>query len=84
MHYTYHTTGTCANAIEFDVEDGILTRVQFINGCSGSLSAVAKLVTGLPVREARDRLAGIPCGLRPTSCPDQLSQALSQALDATE
>ena len=72
----YQTKGTCSRAIKFDVEDGIVKNVQFDGGCNGNTQGVAILVEGMPIDEVIKRLQGLPCGSRPTSCPDQLSIAL--------
>lgn len=74
----YKTKGTCSIAIEFEIEDGILTDIKFIGGCQGNTTGVAALAKGLPVQEVIDKLSGIQCGFRGTSCPDQLSRALKQ------
>lgn len=76
MMTTYTTHGVCSREISFDVEDGIVTDVQFISGCSGNLQGISKLVEGMPVREVIKRLRGIRCGSKSTSCPDQLARAL--------
>ena len=76
MTHEYTTQGTCARKILFEVEDGKVHNVQFINGCSGNTQGVAKLCEGMDVNEVIDRLEGIRCGMKPTSCPDQLAQAL--------
>ena len=78
--YKYQTSGTCSKEIIFDVEDGIITSVQFVGGCNGNTQGVALLCKGRPVKEVIDILEGVKCGARPTSCPDQLAQALKQAL----
>ena len=72
----YKTKGTCARSIEFEVEDGILKDITFIGGCQGNTQGVAALAKGLPVNEVIDKLSGIQCGFRGTSCPDQLSKAI--------
>ena len=72
----YKTKGTCARSIEFEVEDGILKDITFIGGCQGNTQGVAALAKGLPVNEVIDKLSGIQCGFRGTSCPDQLARAL--------
>ena len=73
----YKTKGTCARSIEFEVEDGIL-KDTFIGGCQGNTQGVAALAKGLPVNEVIDKLSGIQCGFRGTSCPDQLALALKR------
>lgn len=72
----YKTKGTCSSAIEFEIEDGILKDIKFHGGCQGNTTGVAALAEGLPIDEVIDRLSGIQCGFRGTSCPDQLSKAL--------
>ena len=72
----YKTSGVCSRAIKFDVEDGLVKNVKILGGCSGNTQGVAALVEGMPVDEVISRLEGIRCGAKPTSCPDQLAQAL--------
>lgn len=79
MHYEYKTHGTCASKILFDVENGIVSNVRFIGGCSGNTQGVAKLTDGMTVDQVIEKLEGIRCGMKPTSCPDQLAQALKAA-----
>lgn len=78
MRYHYKTKGTCSTDIFLDVEDGILREVEYWNGCNGNLQGISRLVKGMSVREVLDRLEGIRCGMRPTSCPDQLCKALHE------
>lgn len=80
MSYSYRTKGTCSRGITFDMEDGIVRNVKFEGGCSGNTQGVASLVEGMNAEEAVKRLRGIRCGFKPTSCPDQLAQALKEAL----
>lgn len=77
---TYKTSGTCSQAINFDIVDGKLTKVKFIGGCNGNTQGIGKLVEGMPVTEVIERLEGIKCGFKETSCPDQLAKALKQTL----
>ena len=79
MYLNYRTQGTCSSNIELEVEDGIIRQVAFWGGCNGNLQGISRLVQGMPAAEAVKRLEGIRCGARPTSCPDQLCQALKQA-----
>ena len=74
----YKTTGTCSSAIDVEVKDGRIESVQFIGGCNGNTKGISALVKGMMVEEAIDRLKGITCGMKPTSCPDQLARALEQ------
>ena len=75
---TYHTKGTCSSAIDFEIEDGILKSVQFTGGCNGNLQGISSLVTGMKTEDAIQKLKGIKCGFKSTSCPDQLACALEQ------
>ena len=79
MHYEYKTKGTCSQKILFDLEDGKIHNVEFISGCNGNLQGIGRLVEGMDAREVIDRISGIRCGMKPTSCPDQLAKALSEA-----
>ena len=79
--FTYTTKGVCSRAIDISVEDGIITEVRFVGGCHGNTQGVAALVKGYSVTEAIERLSGIRCGMKNTSCPDQLAQALSAYLE---
>ena len=84
MHYTYKTKGTCSQVIDFDVEDGVLKDVKFIGGCNGNLKGIGKLVEGMKVEEVAQRLKGIQCGPRSTSCPDQLAKACEEDLNSNK
>ena len=79
MRYT--TKGTCSRFIDFDLEDGIVKNVVFTGGCNGNLKGIGALVEGMEATDAIKRLTGITCGMKPTSCPDQLAKALSKALE---
>lgn len=76
--FSYKTHGVCSRAIHFEVENGVITACRFDGGCNGNTQGVASLVTGMKVDDAIAKLKGIQCGPRPTSCPDQLAQALEQ------
>ena len=76
----YKTQGVCSRQINLVVEDGIIKEAQFVGGCHGNTQGVAALVIGMEAKEAIRRLRGIKCGFKPTSCPDQLAQALEQNL----
>ena len=73
---TYKTKGTCSTAIDIEVNDGIIESVQFTGECNGNLKGICALVKGMRVEDAIEKLEGIRCGMKPTSCPDQLAQAL--------
>lgn len=77
---TYKTQGTCSSQITFDIIDNKLYNVRFTGGCNGNTQGIAALVEGMDVNDVISRTEGIRCGFRPTSCPDQLAQALKLAL----
>lgn len=81
MQYIYNTTGTCSKQILLDVEDGVINDVKFLGGCNGNLQGISKLVKGQKVDDIIDKLQGIKCGMKDTSCPDQLSKALQSIVD---
>ncbi len=78
MKHIYKTQGTCSSYIGVEVEDGIVREVEFEDGCHGNLQGISRLVKGMKVEEVLDKLEGIRCGYRPTSCPDQLCKALRE------
>ena len=73
--YSYRTRGTCSREIRFEVQDGVISKVQFVGGCAGNTQGVSRLAVGRTVEEVIDTLRGIQCR-NGTSCPDQLAQAL--------
>mgnify|MGYP000382275378 CR=1 FL=1 len=74
----YRTKGVCSRMIKLELDGDIIRSVEFVGGCSGNTQGVARLVEGMKVDDAIARMEGIQCGPRPTSCPDQLAQALKQ------
>lgn len=80
MQYEYKTKGTCSQRIFFEIEDGKLKNVQFLGGCNGNLKGICSLVDGMDANEVIKRVEGIQCGMKPTSCPDQLAKAIKEAL----
>jgi len=74
--YEYKTKGTCSQMIYFDVKDNKLTDVRFMGGCNGNLKGISKLVEGMDIDDVIARVEGVRCGMKKTSCPDQLAQAL--------
>lgn len=79
MQYTYKTKGTCSREISFEVENGKVSNVQFFGGCNGNLKGIGALVEGMNIDDVIARVEGITCGMKSTSCPDQLAQALKEA-----
>ena len=79
-HFSYTPKGVCSRKIEFDIEDGIIRKVVFSGGCAGNTQGVAALVCGMKAEDAIAKLEGIKCGFKNTSCPDQLSRAIKEAI----
>ena len=77
MHYEFKPKGVCSRNISFEVEDGIVRKVEFTGGCAGNTQGVARLCEGRRVEEVVSLLQGIKCGFKDTSCPDQLAEAIS-------
>lgn len=82
MSYLYKTKGTCSTQIEVELDGDIVKSVKFTGGCNGNLQGVSSLVSGMTVSDVAEKLSGIRCGHRPTSCPDQLSRAVLEAYEA--
>lgn len=78
----YKTMGVCSVEIQFDIQNNQVKNVSFIRGCAGNALGISKLVEGLQIEEVIDRLKGIECGTKGTSCPDQLAKALSMYIQA--
>ena len=81
MTITYRPKGVCSRLMQVEVEDGIIRKVEVKGGCSGNLQGISSLVRGMKAADAIERMRGIRCGFKPTSCPDQLSIALEKALE---
>ena len=79
--YRFTPRGVCSREIEIQLDGDIIQAVRFVGGCAGNTQGVAALVKGMRVQDAIDRLSGIRCGFKPTSCPDQLATALKRALE---
>lgn len=82
MKYTYIPRGVCSRMIELEIEDDTIIECKFLGGCSGNTQGVARLVQGMDVYDAIEKLEGIDCGGRGTSCPDQLAKALNEAINS--
>ncbi len=80
MTYTYRPKGVCSQKMTIELEDGVIQSVQVLGGCNGNLQGIASLVRGMKAEEAIERMRGIRCGFKNTSCPDQLAKALEEAL----
>ena len=80
MHYTFYPQGVCSRKIDLDIENGRVHNIQYLGGCNGNLKALGALAEGMTVEEVIQRLDGIHCGERSTSCSDQLARNLKQVL----
>lgn len=79
--FTFRPQGVCSQLIEIETEGNIIQDVRFTGGCNGNLQGISALLKGMTVENAIDRLSGIHCGFKDTSCPDQLSRALKAMLE---
>ena len=84
MTYTYRTQGTCASLIQFDLDGDVVSNVRFVGGCPGNLKAIPRLVEGMTVAQVAERCEGIRCGMKLTSCADQLVKGLQEALKSQQ
>ena len=84
MKHEYKTQSVCAQLITFDLNGDVVTNIKFLGGCNGNLKAISKLVDGWTVGQIEEKLKGNTCGMRPTSCADQLARAVRQAYDQTQ
>ena len=82
--YTYKTKGTCSTLIELELDVKIVHNVRFTGGCNGNLKAIPRLVDGLTVEQVEDKIGGIKCGFKNTSCGDQLAKACREAYEASQ
>ena len=82
MQHEYKTRGVCASKILFDLDGDTVKNIRFVGGCNGNTQGVARLAEGMKIDEVVARLKGVHCGMKPTSCPDQLAKALKQAKNA--
>ena len=80
MTYTYRPKGVCAQRMTIELEYGVIRDVQILGGCNGNLQGISALVRGMKAEDAIERMRGIRCGMKNTSCPDQLAKALEEAL----
>ena len=80
MTYTYTPKGVCSRKMKVDVEDGVIRSVEILGGCSGNLQGISRLIVGMKAEDAIQKMEGVKCGYKDTSCPDQLSSALREAM----
>ena len=79
MKYSFAPAGVCSSRIDFELDNGIIRNVSFTGGCNGNLKALSALTEGMSANQAIEKLQGITCGLKSTSCPDQFARALTEA-----
>lgn len=84
MKHTYIPRGVCSTKVDFELDGNIVKNVHFSGGCNGNLKAISALVEGMPVEEVTKKLSGITCGMKATSCTDQFSAALKQAVEQSK
>ena len=80
----YQPKGVCAKMMQFHIKDNIIREVEFVGGCNGNLRGISLLVKGMNINEVISKLSGLPCGSRPTSCPDQMTKGLEAYIKAKE
>lgn len=84
FHYDYKTHDTCSQVISLDIDGDKVHNISFMGGCNGNLKAIPILVEGMTVTEIEEKLSGVKCGRRPTSCADQLTKAVRRAYEAAQ
>jgi uncharacterized protein (TIGR03905 family) len=84
MTIEFSPKGVCSQQMRVRIEGGLIMEVQSLGGCGGNLQGLSRLIAGMPIEEAADRLAGIKCGSKSTSCPDQLSRVLRKVMEAEQ
>lgn len=84
MRYSYQTQGTCSQQIDFDLDGDTVRNIEFYGGCNGNLKGISILCDGMTVDEIENKLKGVQCGYKPTSCPDQLARAVRAAYDMSQ
>ena len=84
FHYDYYTEGTCSKIISMDLDGDVVKNIVFTGGCPGNLKSISTLVDGWTVDQIAGKLTGITCGMKPTSCGDQLARAVKAAYEAEQ
>lgn len=82
--YTYRTKGTCSSSVEVELEGNVIKNINVIGGCNGNLKGIMALLKGMTVEEVEAKFSGITCGMKPTSCPDQIAKAVRAAYTAQQ
>ena len=81
MKYVYRPNGVCSSEMIFDIEDGVVKDLEVIGGCNGNLKGISSLIKDMKVEDVINKLSGIKCGFKNTSCPDQIAKALNKYLE---
>lgn len=84
MTYEFKPSGVCSRNMVFEIEDGVVKDLKVVGGCNGNLQGISSLIKGMRIDEVIERLAGIKCGMKPTSCPDQMARALKKFKEANQ
>ncbi len=84
MEYRYKPSGVCSREFVFDIEDDIIQKLDVVGGCSGNLQGISKLLVGMNINDVIERIKGLKCGMKSTSCPDQIALALQKFLESEQ
>ncbi len=78
MEYRYKPEGVCSREMIFEIDGDIVKSIKIIGGCAGNTVGLSKLIEGMKIKDVIEKLKGIPCGFKGTSCPDQVAKALEE------
>ncbi len=84
MEYRYKPSGVCSREFVFDIKDDIIQKLDVVGGCSGNLQGISKLLVGMNINDVVERIKGLKCGMKSTSCPDQIALALQKFLESEQ
>ncbi len=84
MEYRYKPSGVCSREFVFDIKDDIIQKLDVVGGCSGNLQGISKLLVGMNINDVIERIKGLKCGMKSTSCPDQIALALQKFLESEQ
>ena len=78
--FTYTPRGVCSRSMTFEIEDGVIKSVKIVGGCQGNLAGISRILVGMKPEHVIERFEGVTCGMKPTSCPDQIAQGLKEII----
>ncbi len=84
MEYRYKPSGVCSREFVFDIKDDVIQKLDVVGGCSGNLQGISKLLVGMNINDVVERIKGLKCGMKSTSCPDQIALALQKFLESEQ